>query len=114
MTQTAQNFKIWSGDHKDLVITIKNSAGTVVDITGVTLKWILAAAPGEAALVTKLSPDDVEITDGQNGVCKVHLIPADTASLAGVYYHEMELTDTSSNVSTTHTGYGDIVADLVA
>jgi hypothetical protein len=115
MAAEAQDFRMRSGDTKDLVISITDNADAAVDITGATIVW--KAFNNAGTVVVEKATDSangVEITDGSGGICKVHLLPADTASLAGVYNHEAEMTDVIGNVTTTTVGKMNVKLDLIA
>lgn len=108
MAAIDQNFELWSGNHATLTIPVLNAAGAVVPITGAAIKWVLSKAVDSAALVTKTVGAGVTITNGAGGIFTVALLPADTSSLWGIYYHEAEVTDGSGNIVTVLTGQADI------
>ena len=108
MTTTAQNFTMWSGDDKTITVTLST------DITGATINYAIAASVGSTALITKATGGSgIAITDAANGIFTIDLDPSDTSSKAGVYYHECQVTDTSSVVSTVFVGSVTINADLI-
>lgn len=107
-SQYEQHFSMVSGDDKTLSITVTDSAGDAVDLTGASASWALGKQ-GQAALVIKTGTISAPAT----GVVTIALEPADTAALAGNYYHEMQVTDASGNVSTVAAGAVYIRADMV-
>ncbi len=115
MVAKAQDFEIKSGDHGDLVITVTDNADppVVVDITGATITW--EASRDDVMIITKLtdSAAGVEITDGSGGIFKVHLLPADTATLSGVYDHEAQVVSAISKTLTVTEGKMNIIADKI-
>jgi len=95
-----QDFEMHSGNDRDLVVTVKNAAGVVVNITGATIKWQISkldaslavpTAGSDVALVSKDTGGDIAITDAVNGVFTVTIASADTESLKGDYYHESQV-----------------------
>ena len=105
MTAIAQNVTMYAGDHKNLVVTVTNAAGAAVNLTGATIRWVLAKSAGSAVVVDKSTGGHgITITPGTGGVFTVALVPADTEGLLGVYYHEASVVDTLSNVITVLTG----------
>ena len=101
MTTTAQDFTMYAGDTNTITVTVTDSAGAVVNITGATITWKLLEEQGGTIALTKTVGSGIIITNGAGGIFTIALAATDTASLlAGAYYHEAELTDTSSNVST--------------
>ena len=113
MTATQQDFEMRKGDTKILEFTVKDSDGTVVDITGSTSKWE-AARGGRTATTKNIAKSGISPSDPTNGKFQVTIDPADTSSLAaGKYFHEAELTDSSSRVITVAEGQMTLVEDLV-
>jgi len=108
----ATDFSMYSGDSKTLEITITDSDGVAVDLTGATVKYAIAlSSTASAALVSKATGGS-GITTASN-VATVTLASADTATLAGVYYHEMEITTVLGAVTTAMTGTITILADVI-
>lgn len=95
----------FSGDSLVLTFTVLKPDATPKDLTGATVVWGLANAQGKGLRLSK----NASITDAVNGVCTVTLSPADTASLSGTFYHELEVTDAAANVSTVT--YGSFVIE---
>ena len=105
MADNVQNFEMHAGDDQDLAFTVKDEAGSAVDITGFTIAWRLATHVTAPMLVSKATGGGITITDAVQGEFTVALAAADTAGLAGVYYHEAELTDGGGDISTIATGH---------
>ena len=83
---------MFAGDSKVLVVTVRDGAGAVVNITGATLTWEAARSTEETTVISKESGDGISITNPTGGVFEVTLDEADTDDLQGLYYHEAELT----------------------
>jgi hypothetical protein len=114
MSHNVQNFEIHAGDSRDIVVTVTDSQGAAVDLTGAAVAWQLARSAGSAAaVVSKSLGAGIAITDGPNGVFTVTLDPADTESLTGLYYHEAEVTDAAGNRSTVLTGVATVIPTLI-
>lgn len=112
-----QTFTMTSGDTFTLNYTVRDAAGVAIDLTNATVKWQLARSVKEGALISKVtgnSPTEIELTTPESGAFAVYLLPADTAQLAGRYYHEAEVTDAAGTVSTVATGHAVIIQDLIA
>ena len=110
--KTAQDFEMHSGDTKEITITVTDSVGSIVVLAGTIIAWGLYTAPGvSTATVTKTTTaGDIAIS---GNTCVFTLAPADTTSLTGRYYHELEVTDASGVVETTTTGWITILVDTV-
>lgn len=100
----AQNFQMIAGDYKTLVITVRNSDGDPVNITGATVKWQAARSLGKASVISKTTSSGISLNDPTNGIFTVTLNHSDTDSLSGIYHHEAEVTDSSGFRSTVIAG----------
>lgn len=106
MAKAGQNFEMFSGETKNIVITVTDSnTGVVVDLTGATVKWSLKK--------TFNAPDDVYkdsstggiiITEAVNGKFSVNLASDDTKLLAGSYVHIAKIIDAIGNTSIVTVG----------
>lgn len=97
-----------SGDSKVLEIEIGDDDGVSVDVTGANITYAIA---DRAIRVTKQTGGQGVTIDGS--LVTVTLSPADTAGLAGVYSHEMEIVDMEGNVSTVLRGQVGIARGIV-
>lgn len=106
----AQNFTMYSGDSKILVITVKSDAGSFLDLTGYTIKWKASFSnPLEKSIGTGIT-----ITDAPNGVFQIEIDPADTTEIRGHFRHEVEITSGAGVVSTVVVGTMTVLVDLIA
>lgn len=102
---TSQDFDMFAGDTKNLVVTVTDNSGSIVDLTGGQVTWVLKRNLGASPLVTKTSTVAGQIDmGGTSGQFTVHVLPADTTGFSGMYYHEAVFTDVAGNVSTVMTG----------
>jgi hypothetical protein len=100
--------EFFSGNTALLKFTVddEDNPGSPKNLAGATdIKWAIAKQQGKTPLVIKSLADAVTVTDDVNGKVEVLLVPADSEALAGLYYHEMRVTDAAGNVATTT--YGD-------
>ncbi len=110
------DFLLYAGDTKALEVTVRDAAGDVVDVTGATIRWQLAEAPGEPALVSKttVGAGGVSIVNGAQGRFDVAIAAGDTDDLDGVYYHEAEVELLDGTVATVLAGFATIARTLIA
>ena len=114
---TQNDVTLHSGDTLILEVTVNDPTGSPVDLSSTTFAWALskksasAVAPRGAALMTKALASGITLVDAATGRVDIALDPADTESLAGTYYHELQMTDTGV-VSTVLFGSVTIVKDL--
>lgn len=100
-----QNIAMVQGDNKVLSITVTDAAGAAVDLTDATIRWHMSKSVNKRpAALEKATGSGITITDAANGVFTVTLDSADTESLRGLFYHEVEVIDGSGNVSTVTKG----------
>lgn len=106
MTAVNQNFTMFAGDTKELIISVTTPDGKTVNLTGATLKWALKAGGGAPvnALLKQSPSGGIVISDALGGVFRVTLNPVDTRNLTGSFAHIGELTDSGGNLSTILTG----------
>jgi len=107
----SQDVTMYSGDSKTLTISIVDGDGDAVDVsTAAAVVYAIADSSRGPAHVTKTLADGVSVA---GSTVTVTLEPDDTAALAGVYYHELQITDESGNVDTALSGAITVQRDLV-
>ncbi len=89
----------FSGDALNLKITVRNGdlpTSPVLDLTPFTeIIWALAKSQGKVPLFEKKlsnGPTEIDPVDLTNGRIDVLINNADTATLKGEFYHELQLT----------------------
>lgn len=113
MTSTGQDLTRYIGDKTTFSLTITDSAGDPLNMTGYSAAWVAYDGNG-TAVITKTTGDGISIGDGDgtNDKLTITLNPADTADLsAGIYGHQAEVTDGSSNPVTVAEGALTLKAD---
>lgn len=105
MTTENQDFTMWSGDSKVLEVAVTDVDDEAVVLTGATINYVLQkSSRGGQAIISKSTTDGISITNALAGKFEITIDASDTADLAGDYYHECQVTDSSSNVSTIFVG----------
>ena len=110
MTSEDQNFEMYAGESKVITVTVMDDATPPVpiDLTGASIEWIVKRSEDDAVgLITKTVGAGIALLNQttHKGEFTITLAPADTASLGGAsYYHEAEVTDVATNVSTVTRG----------
>lgn len=92
----------YAGDTYSIAVTITDEVtAAAVDVSAAAISWTLSRTPGGAALLTKTkSAGQIAVSGASNNIATVTIAAGDTADLSGTYYHEMQVTDASSNVFT--------------
>lgn len=105
--RTGQDVEMIAGDTRNLNVTVfDEDNGGNKNIANATIRWVLYNEETDTSALTKTLAGGITVTNGLLGQFTVALTPANTVSLTpGVYYHEVEVTDESGNVSTVLTGH---------
>lgn len=93
----ATDFEMYAGDVKALAFGVTDTTGSAVTVTGASAVFVIATEPGATALVSKSSAATIVVS---GSTVTVPLTETDTANLNGLYWYELEITDTSNNIST--------------
>ena len=114
MSAILQNFSMYQGDDVRLGVTLVDAAGVPVSLVGATLKWGIAKKASDGTpLLLKTIGSGITVLDPAAGSFEVALVPADTQSYVGDYYHEVELTDAGGKRLTVMTGKVQIAPTLI-
>jgi hypothetical protein len=113
MALTNQNFKMVAGDTTALNVVLSDSSGDSMNLTGASARWQLALTNRGPALISKSIGAGITVTSALGGALTIVLEPEDTVDLSGRYYHELEIVDSTGNVSTVTTGFVTIAAALI-
>ncbi|MDR7237106.1 hypothetical protein J2Y02_001717 [Neobacillus drentensis] len=98
---TNQNFSMYAGDSKSIIIPVTKDDGSPLNLTGAAVKW--GVRKRESSTTNDILKESPAITVSGSEIT-ISLAPVDTETLTGSYYHECELTDQQGNVSTLFVG----------
>lgn len=110
MTIKNQNFEMYAGDTKNVSVTITNSSGAVVNLTGAVITWVLTFQSGTLQKAT--ATGTITVANPATGVFTFNLLPIDTTGKQGVFNHGVEMVDATGNASTLLTGLATIVPTI--
>jgi len=109
VTAVAQNFTMHAGDSKSISITVDGH-----NLQGASVIFKAArAVDSSEVMITKSSGSGIQITGTGNSVISIALQPADTQTMEGKYYFEVEVTDVDGRVSTVTTGRMVVLQTLI-
>lgn len=109
MTQITKSISHYAGDSLVIAVTTKTTSGERVDLMNADISWVLAESVSSSPVLLKtVSGGDIVVTDAEQGEFEIKLVPTDTESLSGSYYHEAEVVDSAGNESTIFVGSFDI------
>lgn len=112
MTET-QTLEAASGDTLQVLFTVTDRAGDVVDLTGFTAKFVIAQDDGTAIIA---SPATATITwpDRAAGQVKVEVTADATEDLVGTYQWELQLTRGDGVKQRSAFGFVNLAENLIA
>lgn len=110
-TKTGQDFELWSGDHRTINFAVTDGSGVSVNLTGACGVWVLANDAKTASILRLTSDSGCGMTLS-GCTATVSLSPAHTSGLQGIYYHELQIKDSGSNISTVAVGTVTINQDV--
>lgn len=87
-----QNFELRQGDERDVVITVYDPSGVLLDLTSAALTWVLMTSEWGEVLVTKTVSAGITISNQttNKGEVTVQLNASDTATLEPrAYAHQL-------------------------
>ena len=106
------DLSIYRGDDATITLTVKDSSGSVVDITGFTF-WITvkvnASDSDENASIQKTVTNH---TDPTNGETQIILDNNDTAINIGSYIYDIQMKDGNEKITTLTKGAFRILRDV--
>jgi hypothetical protein len=99
-----QDFTMFAGETKNLVVKISDSNGSVMDLAGlISAKWVVKSSMKTTAttLISKdTSNNGVTVTNTSQGELEIRIDSGDTSNLHGTFYHVAEIVDSLNNHST--------------
>lgn len=109
-----RNYRLVRGT--DLTLTgliARDRNGTVIDLTGATIKWRIGPKDRHSTLKTLDTSDGVTVTDATNGVYSLDLDGADSDTWApGRLRHAVEVTESGGQIHIVLEGFIDLERDL--
>lgn len=112
LSMTIKNPKdtMYAGNKRVLNVTVKDQAGALLNLTGYTAVFKVLRRQGgaiqspAALTLTSSPPAGIYIPTPANGVVVITLATGQTANFNGLYYWELELTDSSGDTNVVATG----------
>jgi hypothetical protein len=109
----SRTFSFIAGNSVMLEFTVTNEAGQAVDITGDTIRFVVARG-GEVAISTEDGNASIDTSQTASGKFFVTVSDEDTAALKGTYLYQAEIEDTAGNKATVAKGPVTFSANLLA
>lgn len=106
-----QTLEIFRRDYKTFTVTVKDSAGVVVDLTDYDAKFTAKLKSTDDDIHAKIGPVDGTISVPATGVISFTLTSTDTNIPAGTYYFDVQISKTG-DVKTVAYGKLIIIQDI--
>lgn len=107
MAATGQNFDIYQGNTREIVIEVLDSdTGLPVSLTGYSVRWVVYEQTSKAIILQKASGGSgITVPNPADGKVVIALDAADTQTLTPkVYNHECEIYISTTSVITVSVG----------
>lgn len=105
MTIVGQNFDLYLGDTKQIIITAYNEAGGILPLAGYDITWVVYKSTTKAIVLTKTLGAGITVPTPSNGEIVIDILPVDTMNLIpNTYLHECEISTSPTDVATITTG----------
>jgi len=109
----AKDFEITKGDTTNIVLTVQNTSGTGIDITGYTFFFTAKTNNTDADANAVLTKDVTTHTTPASGITAINLTAGSTGSVSpGRYYYDIQMKDTSANITTLISGFLTVNQDI--
>jgi hypothetical protein len=111
MAAKAQNFELYQGDTRQIIITVRDDNDAVADLSGFSAHWVMYH-PTTKALVFERSTGGggITIPSPTSGQVLIDLIPTDTETMIPKKYnHELEISIGTGSIYTVTVGTVDIL-----
>jgi hypothetical protein len=112
MASTGQNFEIYQGNTRDVVIEVLDSdTGLPVSLSGYSVRWVVYEQTSKAIVLQKASGGTgITVPNPTDGKIIIALDAADTQNLTPkVYNHECEIYISTTSVITVSVGTMNVI-----
>ena len=106
------NLEIVRGDDKYYIITVKDSGGLVIDITGWKVYFTVKKNKSDTDANAKIKKNVISHTDPTNGKTQIHLSHTDTILDVENYYYDMQVKKSDGTIVTVLSGVFSVVYDI--
>jgi hypothetical protein len=100
---TLYNLEKTAGDSEAITVTVLDETGAAVSLVGGVVKYVIKTGVQAVTNLLLITSATSAITLSSN-TFTINVSPANTVSLAGVYYHEAEVTLADGRVFTSFIG----------
>ena len=115
MTISGQNFEVYQGDNKEIIITVRDDNENIIDLTGYSVVWCVHNQRVTDIIFQKTTSlgEEITIPNPTSGEIIITLEGLDTHILTPKNYgHQCEIQDQFGNHATVTTGYMKILKSI--
>ena len=115
MAVNYQSFQLQQGQNVELQITVTDTNGDAVDLTGASIRFAMARSQSSAVIIdSDTSPQTATpaISNATGGILSIYIDDVVMDDLLGDYYYEVKVTDASANEAIVTRGYMTVLAAL--
>lgn len=113
MTATGQNFEIYQGDDKRIIITAKDVDGNIINLAGHSVIWCAYDQTLENIIIQKSTSNGISIPTPASGEIIITLEGLDTSSVIPKNYgHQCEIKDSFDKHYTITTGFMKVIKSI--
>lgn len=115
MTITGQNFEVYQGDNKEIIIPVKNADGSAANLSGYNAVFLVYDMTSKTQVILKTTApgQGITIPNPSDGELHITLDHEDTASLTPKNYGlQAEVEDSGGNHSTITAGYVKVLRSI--
>jgi hypothetical protein len=99
MAKTRQNFRIYKGEQKTLLVDIVDDDDEPVNVSGCTILYHVAKTRASAQNIIEKGSPDVTVSGDDSNTVNIPFIHADTSEQEdGIYYHELRITNEEADL----------------
>jgi hypothetical protein len=95
MARSGNEITVFRGNDRTIEVTVTDSAGGAYNLTGATIYFNVKKDEDDVASVIAKSTADVAeikiLSPATNGVFEIYLVPADSATISGLYVYDITL-----------------------
>jgi hypothetical protein len=114
MTLSGQNFEVYQGDNKEIIITVRNEDGSLLNLDGYEIVWCVHNQTlANVVFQKKTSDGSITVPVPASGEIHILLEQEDTHDLPTKNYgHQCEISDAFENHATIMTGYMRVLRSI--
>lgn len=112
MTTTGQNFSMYQGDTKDVIVALDISNTPTLDIATCTFTWVVYKQTSKEIVLTKTTASGI-VADNINNEITISIVRDETNAMLGHYLHICKMVDSVGYEYTPFAGSLEIYESVI-